>query len=659
MRRVIAWFVAASLLPSAGLALLAWRMAGQDRDLERDRRRVERERAVELAASRLQQIVAELDAGLAQLAAGASRTVLPDGVAAIVLRDGRLVARSGDALPYYPAAPPDAGANTQALAAADAREFGAHDDAGVERMLAPLAAADDMHVRAAALVRLARVALRQGRTDDALARWRDLEQIPDARVDGWPAPLRAAQARALLFATKGETTRLKAEARGILDRLARGAWPITREQYELGASHARMWLDEDARPDGVSGILARADVLERAARDGLDDGAGGATRQLFTSGGRSVFVLRRPAPGGLAVLAAGEEFLERGWQRPLTDMHRAGAIAFGLSDPSGRVVLGAPAAAAVDRESTRSQAATGLPWTVHAISTAQVAALPPLSAPTRLMLWAVAVMTGVVLTAGVFITRAFVREVEVARLQADFVAAVSHEFRTPLTTLRHLSELLLAGRVSTGRLEVVYGTLFRDSQRLQRLVEGLLNVARLASGRLEYRKDALDLAGLVRQTVSEFQLEAAEKGFRVVLDVPDAPAAFEGDRELLELALWNLLDNAVKYSPGRDAIHVSFSAGAEFEVRVRDEGVGIPAGEIEQIFQRFVRGQAASLHAIRGTGIGLAMARDIVRAHGGDITVTSVPSSGSTFIIRLPGRCRVRREGRGWSSAADTVRSRA
>jgi signal transduction histidine kinase len=529
MRRLVAWFLVAALVPTVGLALLGWRMSAQDRELERDRRRVERERAVELAASRLQQIVAELDAQLVQVASGNAPSALADGVAAVVIARGGLVAHLGDALPYYPALPIDSGATPEAVAAADALEFRARDYAGAERTLRPLLAAEDDHVRAAALMRLARLALRQGRRDEALARWRDLEHASDARIDRWPAPLRAAQARALLFAADGATPSLHSEARGILDRLARGIWPITREQYEVSATQARAWLnDEPGLVSALDDKVALADALARAAEDVPDSNEGNSARQVLTSGSRSVLVLWHAAPEGIAALAAGPAFVERAWRQPLTALHRPAAITFGLSDASGRVSLGPPVSAELDHQSSRPPAATGLPWTVHAVSTAAAAPMPPLSAPTRLMLVAVSVMTGVVLAASFVIARAMAREVEVARLQADFVAAVSHEFRTPLTTLRHLSELLLAGRVSAARREAVYATLFRDSQRLQRLVEGLLNVGRLESGRLDYRNDALDLAELVRRTAVEFEREAAEKGYRVVLQCPGRAGADTG-----------------------------------------------------------------------------------------------------------------------------------
>jgi signal transduction histidine kinase len=137
--------------------------------------------------------------------------------------------------------------------------------------------------------------------------------------------------------------------------------------------------------------------------------------------------------------------------------------------------------------------------------------------------------------------------------------------------------------------------------------------------------------------VAEFQAEAGEGERRVGLaageEVPPIPA----DRELLARVIWNLLDNAVKYSPQGGPVRVELAASADgVIVRVCDQGLGIPPGEQADIFRKFVRGSSSKSGAIKGTGLGLAIAREIVHAHGGDITVQSVPGEGSTFSVVLP-----------------------
>jgi len=247
-------------------------------------------------------------------------------------------------------------------------------------------------------------------------------------------------------------------------------------------------------------------------------------------------------------------------------------------------------------------------------------------------------MAVLLVAAGYFIHRAVLREVRVARLQSDFVASVSHEFRTPLTTVRQLSEMLVRGRVSSDeRRQQFYETLLRESERLQRLVEGLLNFGRMEAGELHYQFESLDPKEFVGEVVSEFQREVDALGYRVELNGKGPLPSIRADRQSLARVFWNLLDNAVKYSPEHHTIWVELSdANGRVSVRVRDHGLGIPAAERAEIFRKFVRGAAARSASIRGTGVGLAIARQIVAAHGGGISVESEPGRGSVFTVLLP-----------------------
>jgi signal transduction histidine kinase len=218
------------------------------------------------------------------------------------------------------------------------------------------------------------------------------------------------------------------------------------------------------------------------------------------------------------------------------------------------------------------------------------------------------------------------------------VSAVSHEFRTPLTSLCQFTELLSKGRVdSDQRRQQFYDVLARESQRLRRLVEGLLNFGRIEAGALQYNFEPLDPLDLVRRVAAEYQQEAVIGGHRIELSAGASSPPVRADREALSCALWNLLDNAVKYSADGSTVHVDLARnGRRMAIAVRDHGVGIPRSEQRKIFRKFVRGAAARSLSVRGTGIGLAMARRIVRAHLGEITLNSEPGKGSTFTILLP-----------------------
>jgi two-component system phosphate regulon sensor histidine kinase PhoR len=181
-----------------------------------------------------------------------------------------------------------------------------------------------------------------------------------------------------------------------------------------------------------------------------------------------------------------------------------------------------------------------------------------------------------------------------------------------------------------------YAALARQTERLHRLVESLLDLGRLEAGASPYRLEPLDACALVRTIVRDFETEAS-RGAGIDLQINGAGAAVACDPDALTNALWNLLDNAVKYSPGRPTVWVSVDQQVDrLLIRIRDEGIGIPVSEQRAIFGKFVRGAHARAAGFSGTGIGLSMVRHIARAHGGDVQVESVPGAGSTFTLALP-----------------------
>jgi len=245
----------------------------------------------------------------------------------------------------------------------------------------------------------------------------------------------------------------------------------------------------------------------------------------------------------------------------------------------------------------------------------------------------------VLLAGGAYlVSRTFLREIGLARQQSDFVAAVSHEFRTPLTSMRQFNHLLLSeAEPPPEKRRKFHEAQARATERLHRLVESLLDFARMEAGRRPYVMHPLDLAALVDGAVAELRSENSARGFEIGWSKPAETVMTRADGEALTRALWNLADNAIKYSNGtsRIAIHLESTRGRAL-VSVRDWGVGIPTSEQNRIFEKFYRGARARQESIKGTGIGLAMVRHIVEAHGGRVTVESQPGEGSKFTIELP-----------------------
>lgn len=332
-------------------------------------------------------------------------------------------------------------------------------------------------------------------------------------------------------------------------------------------------------------------------------------------------------------MAISPQFL-RDWIR---DRTRSAPSATGVSvlAVSGRTLAGPDVGG--DAATVRVAAAeTGLPWTL-AVSPDPALQVEWDRRRRQLMLGLISIVL-LLGGGGLVLWRLFQREVALARLQTEFVAAVSHEFRTPLTSLRHVTELLEErDEMPPERRKSFYEALGRNTDRLQRLVESLLDFSRMEGGRKPYDLRLSDTVEIVSAVVADFRKEVERRGVTIALDVDSNLPPVLADASTLSHAVWNLLENAVKYSPDAQRVCVSVERHrAGVAIAVSDRGLGVPVEERRLIFQRFVRGATASRLGIKGTGLGLAIVSHIVAAHGGRIELDSAVNEGSTFRIVLP-----------------------
>jgi signal transduction histidine kinase len=221
------------------------------------------------------------------------------------------------------------------------------------------------------------------------------------------------------------------------------------------------------------------------------------------------------------------------------------------------------------------------------------------------------------------------------RSRRDLVANVSHELKTPITAIRAHLENVLDGveAPDPATLQVM----LTQTERLSRLIDQLLELSRLESGELPLRREEVELGSLVSQVLSEIDVARSDRAVEVSSDVPADLPPIEADRERVHQVLFNLLDNAVRFTPSGGSVTVSAERhDGSVEVRVTDTGVGISPEHLPRLFERFYRADPARSRDDGGTGIGLAIARSVVEAHGGHLSAASVLGTGSVFTFDLP-----------------------
>ncbi|MBI4908180.1 MAG: hypothetical protein HY820_31430 [Acidobacteria bacterium] len=609
-RILLASFLAVTVLPACALFWLSWRFFDQDRALASQRSRERREQAADLIVVALQQSLAKAELDL-RLPGGDG----PQDALAVIFDRERV--RTSPKLLYYPVVRATQASGSSVFENGERFEFQQQDYESAIAAFRNLAKSADATVRAGAHLRIARNLRKAGKPDLALAEYDTLVECGAVALDGLPADLVARRARLNLLRQLGREAESHAEMQAVLADLQTGRWELPRAAFLFQAQQLGF------EPPRQS--VAFAQAVEWLWNKRTQAAFGREQREFE---GFALTLLWR----GERALVADQRFVERQWLAPLEPLLRSQSVRLALSLPgTGTQMPPAP-------ETIRASSVTGLPWPLLVASADPASDLREYTVRRRFLVSVLALLAAVVCAGSYLIARAVNRELAAARLQSDFVSAVSHEFRTPLTLLRQITEGFAEGRVADeGQRHAFYQAQMRATERLHRLVESLLDFGRMEAGAKPYRLHPIDPGGLVSGVVRDFEKEVAAGGYAFELRIPETVPAVNGDPDALTHALWNLLDNAVKYSPDHRTVWVDVGRqGEQVAIAVRDQGLGIPEDEQQRIFGKFVRGAASRVNAIKGTGIGLAMVRHIVLAHGGDIHLQSAPGTGSTFTILLP-----------------------
>lgn len=577
--RLLALFVVLLVVPGCALAFLAARLLEQDETISQRTARERLEGAAELAGARILARLNEFDQRLPAIEPG-------EGAAAVTLRPDGSASSRGIPLLYRPLAVETT--ETGDFSAAEEAEFRRADYAEAIRILRGQL---NSPARNGALLRIARNHRKAGRLDEAVAAYEEL---------GTPAARHAACS----IYEESRSAKLGACAEAMLAALRGGVWALDKASFAFHLAAIERWTGQSNAMPLELAVAEASAALWREWRSSDNTRGRRSANGLLLSWSCTAQECH--------LLAAGDE-----WVRRLFD----NGVTLGTSQ-NGLVL---------------DPARTHLPWPITVLATGEAPEIAGHRARRRLV-WSGAIgVTLLVIASAYLILRAISRELAVARLQSEFVSAVSHEFRTPLTTLRHMTDILERGAVTEERRSRYYAMLGRETERLHRLVESLLDFGRMEAGRAPYRFASLDAEALVRELVDDFRSETIAERHPISISSCAGSHTVRGDREALSRAVWNLLDNAVKYSPGATPIAVETACeGQRLAIRVRDEGAGIPREELREIFRKFVRGQSAKETGAKGTGIGLAMVDHIARAHGGAIEVQSEPNNGSTFTLWLP-----------------------
>jgi signal transduction histidine kinase len=670
MRRQLSVILLAVVLPATVLAMLGFRTIREERRLVDGQIRETLDRAADRAAGDLERELAAWPQAVAGIATGCSTagpitltprmraaTSLPGNGVVMCVEDEQVRFAPPDALAWdvgVPADKPAPEALPQAYRDAEARETVREDYKSAAHAYRALLRTASGDRRTWLLHRLARTTAKMGLAEEALRLYRELQLAPPTALGAVPSDLLARYAECNLLSTEADPPVYAACGVKLYLDLARRSWHLDKERYLYYTDTARAWATatggESRELTHASAVDARRRGLTRAVEEVLSR----ARRPARWTGPESFIVGTRPSdylcfvaareatPGSVAaaVVSVRSVTSDALWRSP--EVPELVGVALTLSGPDGEPFFGAvpaeaTAPAASTSPSTRSVRAGDAVWQIRAAAGGRLPIVEQLERRSRISSFMFGLMVLTLAFGVVVVVTTTRRALEIARMKSQFVSTVSHEFRSPLTAIRQLTELLARGRVpSEERKQEYYDTLLRESDRLSRMVENVLDFSRMEERRKQYRFESFNTGPWLQDAIDAFRQQAASLGKQIDASVPPDPPRIVGDREALTRVVHNLLDNAAKYSPDQPTIWLrAAQEGDALVIIVRDAGVGIPRAEQERVFDRFFRGSTLEA-SVKGTGLGLAIVKHAVEAHGGRVTFESEAGQGSVFTVRLP-----------------------
>ena len=252
--------------------------------------------------------------------------------------------------------------------------------------------------------------------------------------------------------------------------------------------------------------------------------------------------------------------------------------------------------------------------------------------------WTILTLILILSSGVVLMVRTIAHEMEVLKIKSDFVSSVSHEFKTPLSSIKALTERLSEGKVKDqDKIKQYYSVITQDTDKLSRLVGNILDFAKIEEGKMKYVFEETNIEEWLDQTIKYFRKENLQREITIhTLITADIPY-LRIDKNALAQAVNNLLDNAIRSSTKKNEVEVIVKRDENhLKIEVKDYGIGIPHDELDRIFEKFYQGSNAIRLSTKGTGLGLTLVKHNIEAHGGEIYVESKLGLGSTFTISLP-----------------------